>query len=299
MRIWPTKPMREPIFVVGTGRSGSTAFFDCFARHPGVAWLTRLASENPERLWRNRLLMKARSYTILDHLIGNHYGPSEAYPFWDYVFPGFSNPYRDLLAEDVTPASAARARESVARVVTHSRNRFLAKITGWPRIRFLREIFPKAYFIEVARDPCATASSLLEVPFWDGWRGPSSWRRGPLPGDLATIWHREQESFVALAALECVIVERAIEQCRVTLPPTQFLRVSYSDFCEDAVAVFRNATAFCGLEWPASFERSIRQMRFVNQSEKWRRNLSDKQQAVLQRVLDQAFHSRIKRVDDE
>lgn len=299
IRTWPTDKVRDPIFVVGTGRSGSTVFFDCFTRHPRVAWLTRFASEDPERLWRNRLLMEVRSSAILDRLLGNHYGPSEAYPFWNHVFPGFSNPYRDLLAEDVTPASATRARESVARIVTHSRNRFLAKITGWPRIRFLREIFPDAYFIEVARDPRATASSLLEVPFWDGWRGSAGWRRGPLPVDLANIWLQERESFVALAAIECVIVERAIEECRVSLPPGRFLRVSYSELCEDAVAVFRKTAAFCRLDWSTRFEHAIRRISFVDQSDKWRRNLSAAQQAVLQRVFEQSRHSRIDRVDDE
>jgi hypothetical protein len=291
--------MRAPIFVVGTGRSGSTVFFEGFARHPQVAWLTKLASKRPERLWTSRLLMEARSYAILDSLLGKHYGPSEAYPFWDHVFPGFSNPYRDLLAEDVTPISATRARALLGRIVTRSRNRFLAKITGWPRVRFLHEVFPQAFFIEVTRDPRATASSLLEVPFWDGWRGPPSWRRGPLPDDLATIWRQERESFVALAAIECVIVQRAVDECRSTLPSGQFHRVSYSDLCTETVEVFRKATAFCSLDWSARFEKSIRRKRFVDQSDKWRKNLSVAQQAVLQRVLEQAHEASARRVDEE
>jgi hypothetical protein len=242
--------------------------------------------------------MEARSYAILDSMLGGYLGPSEAYPFWDHVLPGFSNPCRDLVAEDVTPISAARTRASIGRIVTRSRNRFLAKITGWPRVRLLHEIFPQALFIEVTRDPRATASSLLEVPFWDGWRGPPSWRRGSLPDDLATIWRQERESFVALAAIECVILQRTIEECRATLPSGQFHRVWYSDLCADTVEVFRKVTAFCGLDWSARFEKSIRRMQLVDQSEKWRKNLSIAQQAVLERVLEQT-HMFTRRVDDE
>src|SRR5688572_11770568 len=187
---------REPIFVVGTGRSGSTVFFDTFTKHPHVAWMSWLADRYSDRIRLHSLLMRLRSNAVVDYLLGGHFGPSEAYRFWDHVCPGFSNPYRDLLAEDVTPTSADRVRESVSHIVNRTRNRFVAKITGWPRVRFLQEIFPQALFIQISRNPCAIVSSLLTVPFWDGWRGPPNWRRGPLATDLDVIWRQEGESFV-------------------------------------------------------------------------------------------------------
>jgi hypothetical protein len=290
--------MHEPIFVVGTGRSGSTVFFDCLARHPQVAWLSRLSGERPERLWADRLLMEARRFPVLDTLLGRHCGPSEAYPFWDHVFAGFSNPCRDLVAEDVTPVAAMRARAAVDRLVSRSRNRFLAKITGWPRVRFLNELFPRAYFIEVTRDPRAIASSLLEVPFWDGWRGPPNWRRGPLPADLAAIWRDERNSFVALAAIECVIVQRALEECRAAVP-ARFHRVSYSELCANTVEVFRQVAAFCRLDWSPRFEKAIRGMRLIDQGDKWLKNLSVAQQAVLHRVFDRARQAATGQADHE
>jgi hypothetical protein len=273
--------VREPIFVVGTGRSGSTVFFDMFARHPNVAWLSKLSRDFPNRPWLNSMLMRLRTYAAFDNLLSQRLGPAEAYPFWDQNCPGFSNPYRDLRADDVTPIAATRLRQSITRLVTSKRNRFLAKITGWPRVRYLQEIFPQALFIEVTRDPCATVNSLLEVPFWDGWRGPPNWRRGPLPLELQKLWQQEGESFVALAAIEYVILTRAMEQCRASLCADQLCRVSYANLCADPVAVFREVATFCRLDWSSRFERSISEIRLVNRDDKWRKQLTVSQQDVL------------------
>jgi hypothetical protein len=234
--------VRGPIVVVGTGRSGSTVVFDILARHPQVAWLSRLAGDYPDRFSMNIVLMRARSYAIVDSLPGRHLGPSEAYSYWDLNCPGFSNPYRDLLANDVAPIAAFRLRESIAPLLTRKRSRFVAKITDWACMQYLWEIFSQAFFIEVKRNPCAPGSSLLEVPFWDGSRGPPNWRRGPLPADLDAIWLQEGESFVALLLLQYVIVQRAIAECCATPPAAQMHTVSNSQLCADPVGVFQDAT---------------------------------------------------------
>jgi omega-hydroxy-beta-dihydromenaquinone-9 sulfotransferase len=276
----------RPVFVIGTGRSGSTVFFEVFARHPNVAWLSSLAHRYPQQPALNDLLMRLRGSSLIDRLLGGRFGPSEAYPFCNC--PGFSNPYRDLQAEDVTPGAAANIRQAIARTITASRPHFVAKITGWPRVRYLRELFPNALFIEVTRNPCATVSSLLEVPFWDGWRGPPNWRRGRLPDDLGEIWKQEGESFTALAAIEYVIVQRAMALCRESLPAAQWHSVSYSDFCSDPVTVFRKVVEFCQLNWSARFERLVRSFHLVDRDGQWRKRLTTAQQDTLKRTLEKA-----------
>jgi hypothetical protein len=263
-------------------------FFEILAKHPNVAWLSAVARRYPRRAGLNRWVMHARSVPLVDRLLPGRLGPSEAYPFWDMNCPGFSNPFRDLGADDVTRASASRLRETIGHTLTRKRQRFLAKITGWPRVLYLREIFPSASFIEVSRDPCAVATSLLEVPFWDGWRGPPNWRRGALPPDLQALWREERQSFVALAAIECVIFERAMRKCREIVPRAQMHTVRYARFCSEPVEVLREVADFCGLNWSRSFESAIGRVRLRNRDSKWRDCLTEDQQAVLLRTLSRA-----------
>jgi omega-hydroxy-beta-dihydromenaquinone-9 sulfotransferase len=278
----------QPIFIVGTGRSGSTIFFEIFSKHPNVAWLSKLSRENPGRPWVNRLYMYALGVPLMENLLAKHCGPAEAYPFWDFNCPGFSNPCRDLDADDVTPLAAARLRDAIGRTVTARRYRFLAKITGWPRMRYLSTIFPEALFVEVTRHPCAVASSLLEVYFWDGWRGPPNWRRGELPPDLAALWHEEGKSFVALAGIEHVMLERAMRKCRQALAVGQIHTVTYARLCADPVSVMKEVTDFCHLKWHGRFEDAIKRVPLSNKDDKWRSSLTPQQQTVLLRTFERA-----------
>ena len=160
----------SPIFVVGSGRSGSTVFFDILARHPHVASLSKFSRDFPARPWMNRLLLAARSSAVIDGLLrGPWFSASEAYPFWDRHCPGFSSCCRDLDASDVTPVAAARIRAAFDRTRTRSRQRFAAKITGWPRVLYLREIFPTGRFINITRDPRAVASLVAARGQFLGW----------------------------------------------------------------------------------------------------------------------------------
>jgi hypothetical protein len=166
--------------------------------------------------------VRGLDFPVLGKLIERRAKPTEGHAMWERHCPGFRNPFRDLVADDVTPGGAARIRRAFACMTTPKRDRLLIKITGWPRLRYLRELFPDARFVHVHRDSRAVAASLLEVPWWDGWRGPSTWRRGPLPPDLAALWEEHDQSFVALAAIECVIFERTLHECQQHVPRSRF-----------------------------------------------------------------------------
>ena len=164
-----------PIIVFGTGRCGTTIFHRLLTTHPNLAWLSKWMDNYPGKPERNRLIMQALDKPLLSKLISNRVSPGECYNFWEHHIKGFRRLCRDLTEDDVMKHHHTIVNV-FSRTLTKKRNRLLLKITGWPRVKFLKGIFPDAKFIHVYRDGRAVTASNLRVGFWNGWEGPGKWR---------------------------------------------------------------------------------------------------------------------------
>jgi hypothetical protein len=215
--------------------------------------------------------------------------PVEAYRFWEYYCPGFREPFRDLVKNDVRPAVKSALRSALRQTMTGRRNRLLLKLTGWPRISFLKEILPEARFIHIYRDGRAVANSLVATRWWSGWRGPANWRWGELTPQQMEKWRQHDRSFLALAAIEWEILMGAQKEAAQRTDPEDLLWLRYEDLCEDPMRVIRLALEFAQLDPSPKFEERVRQTSFKNRNEKWRRALTSEQQAVLDKCLHQSL----------
>jgi omega-hydroxy-beta-dihydromenaquinone-9 sulfotransferase len=275
----------KPIIIVGTGRCGSTLFHRLLAKHPQLMWLSGFTYRYPDKPAWNRRAVTAMDNPVLCRLLGGRIRPGENYRFWDHYAYGFSEPCRDLVRSDVSARVKKQVRAAFEPMLTGKRNRLLIKITGWPRIGFLNEIFEDAKFIHVLRDGRAVASSLLHVSFWRGWFGPHGWRAGLLsPEDQAT-WESYDRSFTALAGLEWRIQMRAMEAARQTLDPSRFFEVKYETFCEQPMESFRQILEFAELPESAAFEREVKAASIRSTSSRWRDDLAPGQQVILDDLL--------------
>src|SRR5579864_929547 len=142
----------SPLFIVGVGRSGSSVFHRLMCRHPRAAWLSRVLEHWPNAAPINRVVMQALELPGVGRIVSRMIDPGECYQYWEQVAPGFTWTCRDLIAADVLNDVRAGVRHALARVTTKRRPQLVAKVTGWPRVGFLREIFPNAKFIHVVRD---------------------------------------------------------------------------------------------------------------------------------------------------
>jgi hypothetical protein len=222
---------------------------------------------------------------LLRRLFGGRIRPGECYQFWDAYAYGFSEPCRDLVRTDVTPRMKRQVHAAFESMLTPTRNRVLVKITGWPRIGFLNEIFEDAKFIHIVRDGRAVANSLLHVNFWRGWYGPQGWRAGLLSAGDQAAWERYDRSFTALAGLEWRIQMRAIEAARQGLDPKRFLEVKYETFCEQPVETYRRVLDFTELPPSAELEQRVKETPISSTSNRWRDDLTTAQQAILDDLL--------------
>lgn len=277
---------KSPIFIVGAGRTGTTVFHRMLSEHPHLAWLPgRISSTFPNRLELSRLVMKGLDYPLLGELLKRRIKPGESYPFWEQHCKGFSAPYRDLLAADATDKDKSHLPRTVGKILTEERDRPLFKITGWPRIGFLSEIFEDASFVHVMRDGRAVANSMLNVYFWQGWKGPHHWGWGELSPAYRDEWTERGQSFVVLAAIQWKLLMDAMENAKCSISSERFLEIRYEDLCSDPVGQIQKVTQFCELEWTDGFERQIRNYRPTNTNDKYKHDLTAKQQNDLEEVL--------------
>ena len=277
--------IEAPIFIIGAGRTGSTIFHRIFSEHPDVAWLSKLSERYPHKPSLNRRLMRAIDYPVAGSLLRRRFHPSENYAFWEYYCKGFSSPFRDLLPGDVTNKTKERVRSALSEMLTNKRSRMLVKITGWPRVGFLHEIFNDAKFIHVLRDGRAVVNSVINQDWWRGWRGPQNWRWGELTPSQKEIWETYDKSFAALAGIEWTILMDATEKARKLIDRNQFFEVRYEDLCSNPVEVIREAMAFCNLSWSRGVENSVSQHSLSNANYKWQEELTNDQQRIVEDVI--------------
>jgi hypothetical protein len=245
----------------------------------------------PHRPGANRAALQLLDLPLLRRFLRKLVYPVEAYRFWETYSPGFSQPCRDLVMEDVSPLVKVALRQAVTQTLPPRRTRFLAKITGWPRIGYLHEVFPDAKFVHLYRDGRAVASSLLRVDWWSGWGGPARWRWGELAPEHRQRWDEHGQSFVALAAIQWEILMAAFRAARQQLPGDRLLEMRYEDMCRDPVNTLRSALDFCEMDWSPDFAALVDRTPFVNRNDQWRERLTASQQATLNECIGEALEA--------
>jgi len=222
------------LFVVGTGRCGSTLLAEILAGHPEIGWISNL----PPRLAR-----VARALPLSPH-------PIEAYgPLAQQVSPMLVDPCRDLTADDAAPWLERRLRRFFDNhAQDQGRPVFMHKFTGWPRARLLAAVFPEARFVHVYRDGRSVANSYLQVGWWRGYRGVPEWSFGDLSEGERQEWEASGHSWTYLAGLEWKRLMGAFETARAEIGSQRWLDLRYEDLVvrpkDETAAVLR----FAGLE---------------------------------------------------
>jgi len=278
------------VFVLGTGRCGSSLVHEVLARHPGVGFLSNvednLGALNLRGRWNGALFRRLPpSFTRKGRL---RYAPSEGYQVLDRrVAPVLSAPLRDLVASDVTPWLDTRTRDFFdRRAAAQRRPVFLHKFTGWPRAGYLRAVFPSARFIHVVRDGRAVANSWLQMPWWTGWKGPDRWSWGPLTPAYRQAWEDSGRSFVTLAGLNWRLLLDSFEAARSRVPDDAWLEVRYEDVLADPRKQLGAMLDFVDLSWSPAFEAGFGRYTFDSaRSEAFRRDLDPANLERLETVL--------------
>lgn len=281
--------INKPIFIIGTGGCGSTVFHKMYTHHPNIAWFSWALDRNPSHVRLNKLFYSLISVPGFFRVFQKYKVQTECFNFWEYHCKGFRRPFRDLTAKDVTNNRKKSVHKAFVSLLTKKRNRLLIKITGWPRIGFLNEIFPDAKFIHIIRDGRGVVNSFLNSDFWWGWRGPSNWRWGSLSNEDMRIWEAHRKSFVALGAIQWRILMEAVEKAKKMISPSQYLEIKYENLCVEPIHTFRKVLEFSELPWTKRFKKMIGSYLLRDSNYKWKLDLTQEQQETLQMILAESL----------
>lgn len=278
------------VFIVGTGRCGSSLISEVLARHSDVGFMSnvqdRLAAVPLKGRWNNAIYRRVpQAWTRKGRL---RFAPSEGYrAIGRQVSPMLVSPVRDLVAEDAEPVVAERFRSFFGRMAeAQGKPVFLHKFTGWPRVGFIDAALPDVRFIHVVRDGRAVANSLLQMPWWGGREGRSERTWGPLPEPYEELWRASGRGAPVLAALEWRMLTDAFEDARVLVSPDRWYQVRYEDFLAHPQDEIGNLLRFICLGSGDDFERDVRQYRLrTNRTDAFVRDLGPDAITSIESVL--------------
>ncbi|WP_243058733.1 sulfotransferase [Nocardioides sp. SR21] len=280
--------MTGPVFVLGTGRCGSTLVHEVLARHSDTGFMTNLDDLNvlPSTAWQNELWRRLPARVTRKG--GTRFAPTEGYrALAREVGPVVVEPVRDLVAADATPWLRDRLATFMdSRAARIGAPVFLHKLTGWPRAGLLDACFDDAVFVEVVRDGRAVTSSWLQMDWWRGHRGPAEWHFGPLDPEDEQEWLESGRSFPALAALGWRMLMQAYDEARALVPEDRWLRIRYEDIVADPRAGFAQVLDAVGLPWTRGFESQLARYEFATgRTDAFRRDLGQDALETVEAVL--------------
>lgn len=271
-RLW-RPPLREPIFVVGCSRAGTTVTYETLALAEG---LMTLGYETPQ--------------------------------LWHRIWGPWHNGWASEAAtwEEARPEHAARARAWWwARL--GNRGRLLDKTCiNVMRVGYLARLFPDAHFVYVHRDGRDNVSSLI-----DGWRKGDHFALrqylGPLPEPVA-IEHGEfddwrfflppgwrdynRASLAEVCAWQWIQANTLALEARARVAPGHWHVLRYEDLLEDPVGAFERLYGDLGLAFTPAIRRHCAELgrhatSIVSgppRKEKWKERNPEAVESILERI---------------
>lgn len=279
--------LSRSLFVLGTGRSGTTIVYRMLACHPELGWYSSYVDRFP------RLPQLAVFSRLLD--AAGHGRPRHG---WRKLLPvpkealGVPRVMTDglfvrkglLAAEDLDPAIVARYREHAISVLRwQGKRRLLHKHTGFARAAFLHAVDSSGRFVHVLRDGRAVVNSLLHVEWWEG--SLDSWWWGPMPESYAEEFHRAEDGPLVLAALVWLRLTELIEQELKSLPADAVMTLRYDQFVRAPREALETICRFADLPYCTRFSTRLDAFQVRDADRGWQRHLTASQVNTLDRLL--------------
>ena len=278
--------IQQPIFIVGSGRSGTSVLYKILSTHPEVCWFSNYTDTFPGfRLLPllHRILELPAIGTMAKLNIVRSTGtkfnirPQEGENIY-HNYCGFKYAVKTT-KDDRDPEIEKKFKEVIERHLSLTgKTRFLNKRTANnQRIGLINSIFKDAYYVHMIRDGRAVANSLLNVSWWND---TDIWWLGKKPSD----WERDGRELIELCALHW---KRDVEEIlkHKVLFGERYIEIRYEDLVADVKDIVNKITDFCGLRRSMKYADLLPQT-LPNMNYKWIEQLTENQQIILNKTLE-------------
>lgn len=278
--------INKPIFILGSGRSGTTLLYDLLAIHPDICWFSELTDGFPH-LPHSALMQRALRIPLFGDLmqrkIINESSPMILKPSeGSNIYDGYSGFVKDKRSTEKDWSGKVEKKFKLIirkHLMATEKSRFINKQpANTQRIRLIHELFSDAYFVHIIRDGRAVVNSLLHTDWWPNiqlW-----WLNGKKPSEVL----RYRNNQVKLGALHWKHNVIEIRRNRKLLG-NRYIEVRYEGLISDPRGTIKKILQFCELPNIDEYLRRI-PIKFPNMNEKWKKELTDKQQRVLYETLN-------------
>jgi hypothetical protein len=268
--------IKRPIFIVGSGRSGTSIVYRLLAGHRRLAWFSNYVLRFPSYPRLARLNAFYQTPFLVERLLNERWFPKpvEAYEIWDSFHPMKNSAASPPLTEkDTVAADIEGLQHFIANILRFSRRaRFVNKNTrNVRRSRYLHAMFPDALFIHVIRDGRAVTNSLLNVHFWTTlslW-----WADGKTPSEL----QREGADPVLIAARHWKLGVERMLQDKQHIPQGQYKEIRYEELMQDPSSELKRILVFCDLQWTRDFQAHVDTFSLESRNFKWTNRFTPEQ----------------------
>ena len=230
--------IKNAIIILGPGKSGTTLLNDILALHPDLFWISTYLNKYPQYPWLSILnnfqaINRLEKYTRDKRKFPR---PAESFPFWSHYIKEFRfNP-------KIFNSREVKASQEAVRVTGRFQKgyRFITKLTGPSRWRFLKEIFEGPYIIWLDRDPKAVITSFYSSK-WKYKDHPKAFKN---KGRTELI--KEYSSYY-----------NKLKKDKENLNRFRYKEIYYEDLVENPEFFFKDLCEFLDLEYPKGFRRKV------------------------------------------
>lgn len=275
--------INKPIFIIGSGRSGTTVFYNYLSLHPEVCWFSNYSDRflNIKLIpLTHRLLDLPFAGTRLKKgIISNRkffIKPTEAGRIYhDYC--GFKHTIKTT-ENDFNFDTEKIFKEVIERHLSLTgKKRFLTKQTAnTQRIRLIDKMFDDAYYVHIIRDGRAVANSILNVSWgketeiW--WAGDKTYELG-----------EKSREAIELCGLQWKNNVNEILNNKY-LFKNRYIEIKYEDFVLDVKGIMEKVIDFCELSELEIFFKQLPKT-LPNMNNKWKMNLTEVQKNILNEIM--------------